>query len=60
MPRQLLLVIERGIRMDWKDINDDSERPPWMRQVYVHDCPLGVACLFVKPTSYITEILQAV
>ena len=26
-------LIERGIRMDWKDINDDSQRPPWIRQV---------------------------
>ena len=55
-------LIERGIRMDWKDINDDSQCSPWMCQVCTGLTSFGLPetnITFVLPESHVTETLQA-
>jgi hypothetical protein len=38
-------IMEKGIRMDWKDITDDSQRPPYMRKRFLPcSCKICFCC----------------
>ena len=40
-------IIEMGIKMDWPDITDDTQRPKWLRQTPFKPCSCN-KCFFCK------------
>jgi hypothetical protein len=42
-----MALIEAGIRMDWEDVDDDSQRPDWVRQGRFVPCGCN-KCFFCK------------
>ena len=55
-----MAIAEKGIRMDWKDVTDDSQRPAYMRKRFLPcNCKICFCCKMKLTTRYGPPIRQS-